>query len=82
MPEVFTIIFFVAWLHARKGASKVKALSSWFNPLIFSQKLSFFLHHNKMAINKKLPAGFLMATCFLLPEIYLEKGCDRLAIII
>jgi len=82
MPEVFTIIYFVAWLHARKGASTVKALSSWFNPLIFSQESPLFLHRHKMAINKKLPAGFLMATCFLLPEIYLEKGCDRLAIII
>jgi hypothetical protein len=82
MPEVFTIIFFIAWLDDRKVASRLKALSSWFNPLIFSQELPLFLHRHKMAINKKLPAGFSMATCFLLPEIYLEKGCDRLAIII
>ena len=82
MPDVFTIIFLIAWLDGRKVASRLKALSSWFNSLIFSQALPIFLHRRKMAINKKLPAGFLMATCFLLPEIYLEKGCDRLAIII
>ncbi|MCK7506952.1 MAG: hypothetical protein MZV70_24765 [Desulfobacterales bacterium] len=58
MPEVFTIIFFIAWLDDRKVASRLKALSSWFNPLIFSQELPLFLHRHKMAINKKLPAGF------------------------
>ena len=82
MPEVFTIMFFTAWLDDRKVASRLKALSSWFNPPIFSQELHLFLHRYKIAVNKKLPAGFSMATCFLLREIYLEKGCDRLAIII
>ena len=71
MPEVFTFIFFVAWLHERKLVPRVKASSSWFNCLFYYQELHIFYHHNKNnEVNKKLLAVFSTATCFALPEIH------------
>jgi hypothetical protein len=74
MPEVFTIIFFVAWLHVRKIASRVKALSNCFHSLIIYQDLHFFLIPMKLLKQtKKLLAGFSAATRFSLSEIYWRK---------
>jgi hypothetical protein len=74
MPEVFTIIFFVAWPHDRKVASRVKASSNCFNSLIIYQDLHFFLIPIKLLKQtKKLLAGFSAATRFSLSEIYWRK---------
>lgn len=73
MPEVFTIIFFVAWFHDRKVASGVKASSGCFNRQIISQNIHLFSRRYKIEINKKLLAVFSTATCFALPEIYWRK---------
>lgn len=81
MPEVFSIILFTAWPHDGKVASKVKASSLCLNNQFFSQNLHLLFHRNRTEINKKLLAVFSAATCFALPEIHLEKGCDRFAII-
>ncbi len=74
MPEVFTIIFFVAWLHDRKVASGVKASSNCFNSLVFYQDLHFFpIPIKLLKQTKKLLAVFSTAMRFLLSEIYWRK---------
>lgn len=74
MPEVFTIIFFVAWPHDRKVASRVKALSNCFNSLFYYQNLHiFFIPIKLLKQTKKLLAGFSMAMRFSVSEIYWRK---------
>ena len=74
MPEVFTIIFFVAWPHDRKVASRVKASSNCFNRLIIYQDLHFFFIPVKLLKQtKKLLAGFYTAMRFSLSEISWRK---------
>jgi len=76
MPEVFSIMFFDAWLHVRKIVSKVKALLSWFHSLFISSNLTFFFIKITSLFKQttKRLAVFSKATHFRVYEVYGRKG--------
>lgn len=81
MPEVFTIIFFVSWLHDRKLASKVKASLSLVDYLSLLSTLTSIFHQNKnIEANKKTPRCIFIGEALFVAGNILEKGCDKLAI--
>jgi len=74
MTEVFIVIFFGAWFHARKMISRISVSFSVLFGQFLIRTYSFFLYHLKNKIIEELLAVFLAATCFALPENKQEKG--------
>lgn len=75
MPEVFSAIVIASWPHDQKAVSEAKASSVCLN--LKNNPIKLDLNSVK---NSSL-YYFLRRHVFALPEINLEKGCDRAGIV-